>query len=53
VAGLPLETIGTGGELAIVNRRPTAFDPRASLKIDGSAGEVLPQVLAVLRPRRA
>ena len=53
VAGLPLETIGTGGELAIVNRGPTAFDPRAALKIDGSAGEVLPQVLAVLRPRRA
>jgi NAD-dependent deacetylase len=49
VAGLPLETIGTGGELAIVNRGPTAFDSRASLKIDGSAGEVLPQVLAGLR----
>jgi NAD-dependent deacetylase len=53
VAGLPLETIGTGGELAIVNRGPTGFDPQAALKIDGSAGEVLPQVVEVLRPRRA
>ena len=53
VAGLPLETVGTGGQLAIVNRGPTAFDARAALKIDGSAGEVLPHVVAGLRPRRA
>jgi NAD-dependent deacetylase len=49
VAGLPLETIGTGGELTIVNRGPTAFDAQASLKIDASAGEVLPQVVERLR----
>jgi NAD-dependent deacetylase len=53
VAGLPLETIGAGGELVIVNRGPTAFDEQASLKVDASAGEVLPQVVEVLRPRRA
>jgi len=53
VAALPLETTGAGGELAIVNRGPTAFDARASLRIDGSAGEVLPQVVDALRPRRA
>jgi NAD-dependent protein deacetylase/lipoamidase len=56
VAGLPLETIGAGGELAIVNRGPTAFDERAALRIDGSAGEVLPAVVEALRrtrPRRA
>jgi NAD-dependent deacetylase len=53
VAGLPLETVGTGGQLAIVNRGPTGFDAQAALKIDGSAGEVLPQVVAGLRPRRA
>jgi NAD-dependent deacetylase len=41
VAGLPLETLGAGGELAIVNRGPTALDARATLKVDGSAGEVL------------
>jgi NAD-dependent deacetylase len=48
VAGLPLETTGAGGELAIVNRGPTAFDDQASLRIDGSAGEVLPAVVAAL-----
>jgi len=53
VAGLPLETIGAGGDVAIVNRGPTAFDSKASLRIDGSAGEVLPQVAANLRRRRA
>jgi len=49
VAGLPLETIGTGGELAIVNRGPTAFDSQAALRVDGSAGEVLPPVAEALR----
>jgi NAD-dependent deacetylase len=53
VAGLPLETLGTGGEVAIVNRGPTAFDSQASLKVDGSAGEVLPQLVGELRRRRA
>ena len=53
VAGLPLETLATGGELAIVNRGPTAFDSRASLTVDASAGEVLPRVVDLLRPRRA
>jgi NAD-dependent deacetylase len=48
VAGLPLETLGAGGELAIVNRGPTGFDREASLRIDGTAGEVLPEVLAAL-----
>jgi NAD-dependent deacetylase len=41
VAGLPLETLAAGGEVAIVNRGPTALDGRATLKVDGSAGEVL------------
>jgi NAD-dependent deacetylase len=48
VAGLPLETLDAGGEVAIVNRGPTAFDARATLKIDGSAGEVLAAVAAEL-----
>jgi NAD-dependent deacetylase len=46
VAGLPLETLGAGGELAIVNRGPTGFDDQASLRIDGTAGKVLPEVAA-------
>ena len=53
VAGLPLETLGTGGEVAIVNRGQTPFDSQASLKVDGSAGEVLPQVVGMLRRRHA
>lgn len=34
--------------LAIVNRGPTALDHRADLRIDGSAGEVLSAVVALL-----
>jgi NAD-dependent deacetylase len=41
VASLPLETLDAGGRLAIVNRGPTAFDHRANLRVEGSAGEVL------------
>jgi NAD-dependent deacetylase len=48
VAGLPLETLDAGGAVAIVNRGPTAFDARAALKVDGSAGEVLDEVAATL-----
>jgi NAD-dependent deacetylase len=48
VAGLPLETLDAGGEVAIVNRGPTALDGHAALKVDGSAGEVLAAVVAEL-----
>jgi NAD-dependent deacetylase len=41
VAGLPEETMSTGGELAIVNRGSTPFDRVASIRIDGGAGETL------------
>jgi NAD-dependent deacetylase len=53
VAGLPLETLGAGGELAIVNRGPTPFDAQAALRIGQSAGEVLPAVVDSLRLPRA
>jgi NAD-dependent deacetylase len=53
VAGLPLETLQAGGVVAIVNRGETAFDGQATLKIDGSAGEVLPQVAEAIRRPRA
>jgi NAD-dependent deacetylase len=49
VAGLPLETIAAGGELAIVNLGPTALDGEAALRIEGSAGEILPAVVEALR----
>jgi NAD-dependent deacetylase len=48
IAGLPEETLAAGGKLAIVNRGPTPYDARANLRIDGSAGEVLPAVVAAI-----
>jgi NAD-dependent protein deacetylase/lipoamidase len=48
IAALPEETLAAGGELAIVNRGPTPYDARATLRIDGSAGEVLPDMVAAL-----
>jgi NAD-dependent deacetylase len=44
VAELPLETLAAGGALAILNRGPTALDGVATLKVDGSAGEILAAV---------
>jgi NAD-dependent deacetylase len=48
IAGLPEETLAAGGKLAIINRGPTPYDGRANLRIDGSAGEVLPAVVAAV-----
>jgi NAD-dependent deacetylase len=48
IAGLPEETLAAGGKLAIVNRGPTPYDGRANLRVDGSAGEVLPAVVTAL-----
>jgi NAD-dependent deacetylase len=48
VADLPLETLRSGGSLAIVNRGETTLDERAELKIDGSAGETLSALLAAV-----
>ena len=45
VAGLPWETVTAGGQVAIVNLGPTAFDRRATLRIDAKAGEVLRAVV--------
>jgi NAD-dependent protein deacetylase/lipoamidase len=51
VAGLPLETLAAGGALAIVNRGSTPFDSKASVTIDGSAGETLRALAGVLAER--
>ena len=48
IAALPVETVAAGGKLAIVNRGPTPYDGNAALRIDGSAGEILPAVVAAL-----
>jgi NAD-dependent deacetylase len=44
VAGLPDETLATGGRLAIVNRTATPFDRLASVRIEAAAGETLTAV---------
>jgi NAD-dependent deacetylase len=48
VAGLPEETLAAGGELAIVNRGGTPYDGRATVVIDGVAGETLTAVAALV-----
>jgi NAD-dependent deacetylase len=48
IAALPDETLAAGGEVAIVNRGPTPYDSRARLRIDGSAGKILPAVVAAV-----
>jgi NAD-dependent deacetylase len=48
VAGLPLETVGAGGRLAIVNQGRTALDEHADLVLDGSAGELLRETVRLL-----
>jgi NAD-dependent deacetylase len=48
VAALPEETLAAGGRIAIVNRGSTPYDARATLKLDGSAGEILGAVAAEL-----
>jgi NAD-dependent deacetylase len=48
VAGLPYETLRAGGRVAIVNRGPTACDARATVRVEGSAGEVLSALVARL-----
>jgi NAD-dependent deacetylase len=53
VAGLPHETVHAGGVVAIVNRGETAFDGQAVLRIEATAGELLPQVVEALRQPRA
>jgi NAD-dependent deacetylase len=48
VSGLPEEALAHGAALAIVNRGPTAYDARANLKLDASAGETLAAVVRML-----
>ena len=48
VADLPRETLEAGGRLAIVNLGRTPYDGRAEVRIEGSAGDVLSQVLELV-----
>ena len=52
VAGLPDETLGHGGKLAVVNRDPTPYDERAALVVHAAAGATLSECAgAATRPR--
>ena len=48
VAGLPLETLTAGGEVAIVNLGETPFDARSAIRIEANAGDVLPEVARIV-----
>jgi NAD-dependent deacetylase len=48
VAGLPFETLRSAGMLAIVNRGRTPLDAHAEVRLDGSAGEILSEVVGLL-----
>jgi len=48
VAGLPEETLTSGGTLAVVNRGPTPYDRLAAVRIDGGAGETLSALMRAL-----
>lgn len=48
VAGLPEETLASGGALAIVNAGPTPYDGQAAVRIEGSAGETLAALVGAL-----
>ncbi len=47
-AFIPLEAAGRGVPLVIVNRGPTEHDRAAWVKVEGSAGEVLPHLVAAI-----
>jgi NAD-dependent deacetylase len=51
VAALPLETLGAGGRLAIVNRGATQFDDDADVRIDAGAGATLSALARALSER--
>lgn len=48
IAGLPGETLATGGALAIVNRGGTPWDSRAEVVVDAGAGETLRALASAL-----
>jgi NAD-dependent deacetylase len=49
VSMLPHETVASGGDVAIVNKGPTSFDERATVRIEGGAGETLAALVERLR----
>jgi NAD-dependent deacetylase len=52
VAGLPEETLRSGGRIAVVNREPTPYDDQATVVIRADAGPVFEQLRLVLLRER-
>lgn len=50
-AGIPVQALRSGAKLVIINMGPTALDELATVRIEGKAGEILPQVVARARKR--
>lgn len=48
-ADMPLEALGSGAKLVIINQGETPFDHRASLRFNESIGEVLPKAVKRLK----
>jgi NAD-dependent deacetylase len=47
-AYIPLEVVGRGFPLVIVNQGPTEFDVRATVRLRGKAGTILPELVTAL-----
>ncbi len=50
VAGLPEQTLASGGAVAILNSEPTSYDERATVVVHGPAGSTLEGVASLLAP---
>ena len=50
VAGLPEQTLASGGAVAILNSEPTPYDERATVVVHGPAGSTLRGVASLLAP---
>jgi NAD-dependent deacetylase len=53
VAELPLVTLRAGGKVAVVSEGQTSIDARATLKLQGKAGDILWATLTHVRPKRS
>jgi NAD-dependent deacetylase len=48
VSGLPQAVLAHGGRLAILTEGPTPYDEECTVRLHGRAGEVLPEVVALM-----
>ncbi len=50
-ANLPMEAVGTGSKLAIINLTATPYDGHADVVIHGACGETMKEMLTLLKKR--